>query len=152
MKKHFFTFIFSSIALVTFFTSCEKEDDNNPPAKTKTELITTGSWRFSSATVGGTDASPALQACQKDNLLSFVAAGTGSVDEGAAKCNAGDPQTSPFTWNFQTGETVLFVSATLFSGGSSTFTIVTLSTSQLVLSQVITIAGSPQTAVVTFVH
>ncbi len=134
-------------------TGCDKNDDPDPvPPKTKTELITASSWRFSSATVGGTDVSSSLQACQKDNTILFAAAGTGTLDEGAAKCNAGDPQTSPYTWNFLAGETQLFISATLFTGGSSTFTLVTLSETTLVLSQAIVVLGSPQTAVVTFVH
>lgn len=135
------------------FVSCSKDDDDDSPApKTKTQLITQSTWRFSAATVGGADVSPFLQACQKDNILTFASNGTGIVDEGPLKCNAGDPQTNPFTWNFLNNETQLFISATLFSGGSSTFNIVTLSETQLVVSQNITVGGSPQNAVVTFVH
>ena len=29
------------------------------------------------------------------------------MDEGAAKCNAADPQTKPFTWLFKNTETIL---------------------------------------------
>ncbi len=135
------------------FVSCSKDDDDNSPApKTKTQLITQSTWRFSAATVGGSDVSAFIQACQKDNILTFASNGTGIVDEGPLKCNAGDPQTNPFTWNFLNNETQLFISATLFSGGSSTFNIVTLSETQLVVSQNITVGGSPQNAVVTFVH
>jgi Lipocalin-like domain len=134
-------------------TGCDKDDDDQPAAKTKTELITTSTWKFSSATVGGSDVSAFLQTCQKDNILTFVATGlTGTVDEGATKCNAGDPQTSPFTWSFASGETQVNISATLFTGGSSTFTLVSLSETQLVLSQNITVGGTTQNAVVTFVH
>ena len=118
----------------------------------KTYYISQSTWRFSGATVGGADVSGFLQACQKDNILTFAAAGTGTLNEGATKCNAGDPQSTPFTWAFQSGETQLFISATLFTGGNSTFTLVTLTATQLVLSQVITVGGTPQTAVVTFIH
>lgn len=137
-----------SLALI----SCQKEDDT-PAPKTKTQLLTQATWKFSSATVGGTDVSAALQACQKDNILSLAAAGTGTLDEGPAKCNAGDPQTSPITWSWLSGETQLNISTTLFTGGSSTFTLVSLTETQLVVSQAITVppAGS-QTAVVTFIH
>jgi hypothetical protein len=121
-------------------------------AATKTYYITRNTWKFSSATVGGSDVSAFLQACQKDNILTFAAAGTGNLDEGATKCNAGDPQNTAFTWSFQSGETQLFVSAPLFTGGSSTFTLVSISATQMVVSQVITVGGSPQTAVVTFIH
>jgi hypothetical protein len=117
-------------------------------AGTKTFFITRNTWRFSSAFVGAVDVSGALQACQKDNIYTFVAAGTGTLDEGASKCNAGDPQTSPFTWNFLNNETQLFISSTLFTGGSSTFTVVSISLTSMVLSQII----NGQTVVVTFIH
>jgi hypothetical protein len=121
-------------------------------AASKTYLISQSTWKFSGATVGGLDASAFVQACQKDNILTFAAAGTGTLNEGATKCNAGDPQSTPFTWAFQGGETQLFISTTLFTGGNSTFTLVSLSATQLVLSQVITLGGTPQNAVVTFIH
>jgi hypothetical protein len=134
-----------------FVTGCEKEKDP-APAKTKTELLSQATWKFSAATVGGTDVSAFLQTCQKDNILAFIAAGTGTIDEGTTKCNGADPQSNPFTWNFQSAETILFISATLFTGGSSTFTLVSLSETQLVVSQNVTVSGSSQNAVVTFIH
>lgn len=132
--------------------SCNKKDDNTPAPKTKTLLITQSTWKFSSATVGGTNVSAFLQACQKDNILTFASNGSGVLDEGPAKCNSGDPQTNPFTWSFQNNETQLFISATLFTGGSSTFNLVSLTETELILSQNITVSGSTQNAVVTFVH
>jgi Lipocalin-like domain len=154
MKKHYLALFICFIAVLSFLPGCGKDNDPAPPApKTKTQLISQSTWRFSSATVGGLDASAFLQACQKDNTLAFVAAGTGTLDEGASKCNpTTDPQTSPFTWSFQSSESMLIVSATLFTGGSSTFTLVSLNETQLVLSQVITLGGIPQTAIVTFIH
>jgi hypothetical protein len=151
MKRRSFP-AFSILAL-TFLaiTGCQKNDDT-PAPKTKTELVAQSTWKFSSAMVGSNDVSSLLQACQKDNVLTFAVAGTGSVDEGATKCNGGDPQSNPFTWNFASSETTLHVSTVLFTGGSSDFTLVTLTESQLIVSQVITVSGSPQTAVVTFTH
>lgn len=149
MQKQLFSF--TLFLAFMFVTGCGK-DDNPVVVKTKTQLVTQSTWRFSGATVGGTDVSAFLQACQKDNTLTFVAAGTGTVDEGATKCNAADPQTNPFTWNFASSETMLHVSTILFAGGSSDFTLVTLTETQLVISQMITVSGSPQNAVVTFIH
>ena len=64
MKKHrLFWAIMAALALVGF-TGCGKDDDDQPAAKTKTELITTSTWKFSSATVGGSDVSAFLQTCQ----------------------------------------------------------------------------------------
>lgn len=133
--------------------NCSKDEADPPPsAKTKTELITKAAWKFSDATVGGMSVKAFLQTCQKDNILTFLTAGTGTADEGAEKCDAGDPQNNPFTWSFQPNETVLFVSTPLFTGGNSTFTIVSLTETQLVVSQDITVSGSTQNAVITFVH
>ncbi|MCX6318859.1 MAG: lipocalin family protein [Bacteroidetes bacterium] len=151
MRKRF-SFLPIMAVCTLLIISCGKDDPDPAPAKTKTELITTGSWRFSSASVGGTDVSAFFQVCQKDNVVTFAAAGTGTLDEGATKCNAGDPQTQNFTWNFASNETQLFISATLFTGGSNTSTIVTLNESQLVISQQVIVSGTPQTAIFTFVH
>lgn len=153
MKKNIFFSFACFTAGLFLLSSCEKEKDNTPPAKTKTELLATGSWKFSNATVGGTNVNAALQPCQKDNIMTFTAVGlTGTLDEGLTKCNAGDPQTSPFTWSFASGETILNISTPLFTGGSSTFTLVSLSATELIVSQNITVGGSPQNAVVTFIH
>jgi|SRR5882724_3056870 len=154
MKKQILSLVFCLAISIIFFSGCQKNDNTTtPPAgKTKTQLVTQSTWKFSSATVSGSDVSAFLQACQKDNILTFVAAGTGTVDEGPSKCNSGDPQTNPFTWNFASSETILHISAVLFAGGSSDFTLVTLSETQLIVSQVITVGGSPQNAVVTFIH
>ena len=155
MKKNYTTtLIVCSLTAFSILTGCGKKDKPDPPPapKTKTELITTSTWKFSSATIGGFNVAGSLQTCQKDNVMTFAAAGTGTVDEGATKCSGGDAQTNPFTWNFQTNETTLFVSATLFTGGSSTFTVVDLTETQLVLSQMTTLMGPPQNVVVTFIH
>jgi hypothetical protein len=151
MKKQFLSLL--SLISISFLVimGCKK-DDAPPPAPTKTQLISQSTWKFSGATVGGTDVSAFLQTCQKDNILTFAAAGTGSADEGPTKCNAGDPQTNPFTWSFMSSETILHVSTVLFTGGSSDFTLVSMSATQLVLSQNVTISGSSQNAVVTFIH
>lgn len=152
MQKRILAIVIS-LSATLFLSSCDK-DDNTPAPKTKTELLTTnGSWKFSSAAVGGTNVNALLQACQKDNVMTFVAVGlTGTLDEGLTKCNMADPQTTPFTWSFASGETVLNISATLFTGGSSAFTLVSLNETQLVVSQNITVGGTPQNAVVTFIH
>jgi hypothetical protein len=138
------------LMLVCFsFFACKKSSTS---VKTNTELITQSSWQFDNAKVGGSDVSSLLQGCQKDNTLVFTSAGTGTLDEGATKCNSNDPQTDPFNWNFASNETMLHVSAVLFTGGSSDFNIVTLNDTQLVLSQNVDIAGTSQNAVVSFKH
>ncbi len=151
MKKT--TILKITLSLLVFaivLQSCKK--DSTSKTKTKTDLITEATWKFSTATANGTDVSAALQACQKDNTLTFQANGNGTADEGATKCNAGDAQSAPFTWSFQNNETSIHASTVWFTGGSGDFTLVSLTETQLVVSQNITIGGSSQNVVVTFTH
>ena len=145
MKK-----ILGYFLLSTMIISCGKDDGSTK--KSRTELLCQASWKFSAATVGGVDVSNNLQPCQKDNIVKFNTIGDGSLDEGASKCNSGDPQTTTMNWSFQSNETQLQVSTILFTGGSNLFNIVTLTESQLVVSQNITVGGTAQNAVVTFIH
>ena len=121
-------------------------------AVSKTYFLTLNTWKFDNAKVGGTDVSALIQTCQKDNVLTFSSNGSGTLDEGATKCNSADPQATPFTWSLVANETVLHVSTVIFTGGSTEFTVVALTDSQLVLSQQINLSGTTQTAVVTYIH
>jgi len=153
MKNTFTRTVSFILACSLLFTACKKKhDDNTPNGKTKTELISTGTWKFSTATVGGINVSSQLQSCQKDNIMTFTSTGTGTIDEGGSKCNAGDPQTQPFTWNFASSETILHVSAVFFTGGNNDFDILEISETTLKGSQGIEVGGTTQTAIVTFVH
>ena len=151
MKKQFFWIIAASLIFSIVLPACD-EDPPDPPAKTKTELISASSWKFDNAKVGGNDVSAFLKVCEKDNILVFNANGSGTIDEGATKCNAGDPQSRPFTWAFLTNETLIQINTALFAGGTGNITLITLTETQLVGSQDITVNNSTQTAVVTFKH
>lgn len=150
MKKQSLLIIAGFAFFAIVMQGCKKSSTSTQ--KTKTELISQSAWKFDNATVNGADVSAFLQTCQTDNILYFSANGTGTVDEGPTKCNSGDPQTTTFTWNFLTNETILHVSASFFSGGSGDVTLITLSETQLIGSQDITVNGTSQTAVVTFKH
>ena len=153
MKKQISLWIVLIAANFFIFSSCDKNDDPPPPQKTKTELITQGSWKFSTATANGSDASSYLQACQKDNFYIFLVGGTGTVNEGPTTCNAGDPQTTPFTWAFASNETILNVNAPFFSNTSNSFTLISISETQLVVKTLYTPPIGPSIEViVTFVH
>ena len=142
---------FSSLLLFgILFSSCGK-DDNDPPAKSRTELMSQQTWKFSAATAGGIDVSSNVDDCYKDNVLTFNANGTGNMNESANVCS---PSTAGnFTWTFQNNENELNASASLFPGGSGVFTIVSISETTLVLAQDMTIPPFPTTNVqVTLVH
>jgi len=138
------------LALSFFISSCGK-DDNPAPAKTKTELITQSTWKFDKAMSGGFDVSAFVPACWKDNIAVFVNNGTGTLDESAVVCMPS--VAGAFTWAFQSNETILHLSAPLFPGGSGDFTLISLTETNLVVSQNITIPPNPPTDVeFTFKH
>src|SRR5215831_3947029 len=112
--------LISAILLLTglALAACKKSSTHT---KTNTDFLTQASWKFDKATVNGADVSSLIQGCQKDNVLTFPSNGSGTLDEGATKCNSTDPQTDPFNWNFASNETVLHVSTVFFTGGSSDF-------------------------------
>lgn len=130
---------FLVLAVLTFSVYSCKDDEGDPPAedntpKTKTEMLTTGSWLMKSGTItpsitvdifgttvtlnnywellaavnGTTDAEP----CLKDNLLIFNTDSTVVLDEGAIKCDPADPQTDDGgEWRFIDNETKVVFSS-----------------------------------------
>ena len=133
MKKQFVLFSTVFIAINFLLSSCQQDD--NLVLKTKTQLATQGSWSFEKATTGSpaADISASIPACYKDNVVSFTSSTNGTVLN-PVPCT---PDTTPatFTWSFQSGETVLALNAPLFPGGSTNFTIVSLTETSLVISQ-----------------
>lgn len=141
--------IFSMLAVIVL-TGCGKDEGGT--GKSRTDLLCQAAWKFNAAFSGSTDVSADLASCEKDNIIKFNAVGNGTADEGLTKCNAADPQTPPFTWTFQAGETEISTNRILYSGGVNIFRITTLNESQLIVSQTMVIAGAPKTITLTFVH
>lgn len=153
MKRISTLFLALSVTLV--LVSCDKKDDPPaPPAPTKTDHITKSTWVFQSATAAGLgDISNYPQlACYIDNSITFASNLSGTISEGALSCTSPAPPT--FTWNFQSSETILHLSFTLFAGGSPDFEIVSLDGTNLVVRQTVTLTGVPMpvTITVTFRH
>ncbi len=148
MQKQFFTFILLSAALIFTGTGCQKD---SAPVKTKTELITQASWKFSSASASGTDITnhPAI-ACIKDDVVIFSSNGTGSITEGTVVCS---PTTAgSFTWIFQSSETQLMMSSGIYPAGSGLFTITALTETSLTITQDVIIPPSSTAVPVTAVY
>jgi hypothetical protein len=148
-------YILSTVCLCFLF-ACGKDDNNDPPkppAPTKTEMITSSSWKYES---GGVDqdkngtvditfaATGLLQPCTLDNTAMFNSGGTGTTDEGLTKCNVNAPQTAPFAWTFANSENSLNIAGSVVGLGGQ-FTIQALSATKLTLSKDTTISfgGSP---------
>jgi hypothetical protein len=132
-----FSALFLIGLLVFGFSSCK--DDEDPPVtddtpKTKTELLTTGSWLMESGTIApsivvdifGTkvtiatywellaalNGSATAEPCLKDNLMVFKLDSTVTLDEGPLKCDPSDPQTEDGgNWLFSENDTKLTFTA-----------------------------------------
>lgn len=134
-------------------SACSKKDNNTA---SRTELITSATWKFQKAgfDVNGdgfidADLPPgSLLDCQKDNTISFAANGTGTVDEGATKCEPSDPQSTAITWSFRNNETVINFPTAVFSNLDGDVKIVTLTSTKLSLSKTITLGGTSTADVV----
>jgi len=120
MKMNFKTIGLLSIAILLSMAACKKDDDTstNP---TTTEYLTAGNWKVTSMTIdpgvdfgGGviiTDFFAQFPACTKDDLIRFNTNGSITDDEGATKCDAGDPQTETTgSWSLSADNKMLTVS------------------------------------------
>ena len=95
-------------ALSLVLLSCSKDDDE---ATFNTDALTNGSWKLSEYKTDyekdGTyeeNTFAILANCEKDNIYTFHADGSGIFDEGPTKCLDGEPQTQPFSWSFTDGK------------------------------------------------
>ena len=114
MKKYF-TLTTIAVIVTAILTGCKK-DNNNAVAKTKTQLLTDGTWSLT-ALVSDRDANGTYEtndysgysACYKDNFHTFRSNGDLEVNEGPTKCNPADPQTVIKHWQLTNNENTLVV-------------------------------------------
>ncbi len=151
MKKQVLPFLAFLLASLFLVFSCKKDEFSS---KTNTQLITQSSWTFQSAFVGSTDVSnqdPPFKACRKDNIITFTAAGGGTVTEGAIACSPPEPIT--FTWSFTNGETILHMNTPLYPGTGNDFTVIFIGETSLVLQASYTPPVGPTLLInITFHH
>lgn len=157
--------IFSSFVCFLFLCaafSCNKTSDPIPTA-TKTDNISASSWTYENAGIdndrNGTidvplsSIAPSLvQSCKIDNMLTFKKDNTGTVDEGATRCNVTDPQTSAFNWNFADNETNLVVSNNIFALLNGKSKILALTSTNFSLTRDTVIAATSVALVVNLKH
>ena len=148
MKK--FILILCCVAL--FLPACKKDEKS----KSKTELISNGSWHVTAYTVDpavdydgdGTDENnifAVMEECVIDDHTTFLANGNCELDEGATKCDPGDPQTFQLAWSFDDNESHIEVDGINYE-------IETLTENQMLLKEIETIQAVTYTHRVTFVH
>lgn len=99
--------IFLGAALLTV-TSCSKDDDTPDPPPTEKSKLTNKDFVVSdyNVVINGAvyETYSDLASCVKDDIIRFLDDNSGSVDEGNTKCDPGDPQTTHFTWAFQSSD------------------------------------------------
>jgi hypothetical protein len=141
-------------------TGCKK-DDSKASNKTKTELLTTGSWKqtsiyFSPAVDWDGDGHTENEVlnlyspCDRDDLMIFKTNGTVVSDEGASKCDPSDPQIIETTsWKFSDNETKIVIGD---PGAEETAQLLELSSSVLKVKITLVEAGVTYTQTLTFGH
>ncbi|MBC7849193.1 MAG: lipocalin family protein [Chitinophagaceae bacterium] len=107
MKKTLFRTAVLALA-VTSITACSKNSDK----KSNTEMLTSASWKISSAGFdmdknGTVDQPEDIEDCNLDDVAIFTTGGTGTFNVGAVKCDPAEPQTDDFTWSFKNNESEL---------------------------------------------
>ncbi len=113
------------VVCTAFIYSC-KDEDSSTPAKTKTDLLTTGSWIGTDLLANDTSIwNIFVSSCSKDDFTKYNSNGTSLTDEGATKCDPSDPQTEAGTWKFISNDTKIVMD------GSDTADILELSETAL---------------------
>lgn len=102
--------------------SCQKDknNDNHNIVKTKTELLTNGTWKYTGAIISPaydyygdgavvTNIFSIMKDCEKDDFEVYKANGTWEYNEGPTKCDPSYPQIFSLPWNFADNETKLML-------------------------------------------
>ena len=96
------------------FISCKKDS----PAKSRTELLTTGTWKRTALTskpaydwynngTKGTDILAYMWPCEKDDFETYKTNGVLEINEGATKCDPSADQTWSVSWEFKSNESLI---------------------------------------------
>lgn len=110
--------------------------NNGGDNQTAVQLLCDKNYKLTAASIspaymGSTDYFAMLPTCSTDDIFRFAQNGTVTIDEGAEKCDASDPQVSNGTWALTQNNTVLTLT---MDGQAVTFTVVTLNGTILKLS------------------
>lgn len=130
------------------FSGCKKDSESN------TDKLTDKNWKMTALTVdpplagGISDLFAQIPSCSQDDLTKFTDDNKVTFDEGATKCNAGDPQTETGSWSWNSDETVLTV--TDAGGSSESYTIISLSGSEMKAKWTDNSTGVVETYTITF--
>ena len=144
MKKKLIISALFVCVIFILINACSKSNSNNTAPVTKMQLLTQSSWKYDTAGLdnnndGLIDApfptGYGVSSCEADNILTLKSDGTGTVDEGATKCNVNDPQTTSFTWTLDTAKSAIVLSDTIFSVISGSVSITSINATSLHLEK-----------------
>jgi hypothetical protein len=130
-----YSLAFLLIGFVVF--SCKKSSSGG--SSNNTQLITSATWKYDTVAIDankdGKPDSPVppgtVPTCSLDNTITFKADSTGILDEGATKCNTGDPQSTPFKWYFKNNGDSLYSPNPIFGGLSGSVKVSALTSTKL---------------------
>ena len=157
MKKALVFFPRLLLFLTFSFLLVRCSDDDEP--QTTADLLL-GNWMITASIYNPpvdfgngpvSDGFPFWDDCDKDDIYIIKANGVGEYNEGATKCDPGDPQTEAFTWALKSNNTILTISET--TGGISVgvdYEIIQLDASTLKLKFTFDNAGVSQTITETY--
>jgi hypothetical protein len=150
----------SLLSLTLLFSACSNDDE----LTTKTDLLTSSSWKVTALTVdpafptfdnegnvtGSTnDLFAMMDDCSKDDTYSFNTDKTLILDEGASKCYNAAPQKTTGSWSFNSDETTLTITV---DGDPQTMTIVELTDKAIKLKVTESQGGVSFSITTTFSH
>ena len=109
-----------AISILMICIACKKDNKES-----RMNLITAGNWKMIAFTVNpgydydgdgdiDTDIFAVTDECERDNLYLFQTNGALEINEGAAKCDAGDPQVYATDWEFSNNESNILIAGDAF--------------------------------------
>jgi Lipocalin-like domain len=136
------------------FAGCKKDEETPTPTPTpssKKSILIDKSWKLTAFTVdpaynyGGTGPMTNLigyiAPCELNDITLYTTTNTYTIDEGATKCSASNPQTKESgSWAFNSGETALTRTPT--GGIAKEYPITALSETTLSLTESLTTGGT----------
>ena len=142
MRKLFFYSIAAfTLAACINFSACKKEE-----TPTLAVRLTGKSWKLSKINTGGVD--KALNDCQKDDKLTFSAAGDFIWNIGTQKCSG---ENGNRTGNWTADEVTVTINVSFTNAGSDKFRVTTCDSKTLVYSyEIKPTAGVTQTETLTW--
>ena len=135
-------------------TACKKKSNDDDTSSTVQILSNT--WLYDTAGFdidkdGAVDQPIGTleQECDVDNSFTFKSDGSGIFDDGEAKCNTADPQTTPFTWSLKNGDSTMVIAGDIMEELKGDAEIVELNSTTLRLAKAVEVNSFTANLIIT---